>query len=59
MENTRKYLSIDDIGKYYLPISKKKIRAMVKENLDVTMIGGRMYVDRIALENLLSNSFSK
>ena len=50
----RKYLNISDIQTEYLPISKKKIREFVKEHLYVKMIGGRIYVERAALETLLS-----
>lgn len=56
IENTvRKYLAISDIQREYLPISKKKIRELVKEHLYVKFIGGRIYVERAALEALLSN----
>ena len=51
----RKYISIDDIHKEYLPIGKKKIRALVKKYLQVKTIGNRMYIDRDALERLLSD----
>ena len=51
----RKYVSIDDIHKEYLPVGKKRIRMLVKKYLNVKMIGGRIYVDREALEKLLSN----
>lgn len=56
-ENTvvRKYLNIDNIQKEYLPISKKKIRIFVKLYLPVKQIGGRIYVEREALEDLLSD----
>ena len=56
MELKRKYISIDDIAKEYLPISKKKIRAFVWKYVPVKLIGGRMYVEREALEGLLSNA---
>lgn len=55
----RKYLSINDIQTEYLPISKKKIREFVKEHLYVKMIGGRIYVERAALETLLSSGKSQ
>ena len=42
MELKRKYLTIDEVQQEYLPISKKKIRSLMKENLSVRMIGGRM-----------------
>ena len=51
----RKYLSIDDIQKEYLPVSKKKIRVFVKKYLPVKLIGGRMFAERDALERLLSD----
>ena len=55
----RKYLNISDIQTEYLPISKKKIRELVKEHLYVKMIGGRIYVERAALEDLLSGGKSQ
>ncbi len=51
----RKYISIDDIQKEYLPIGKKRIRALVKKYLQVKMIGNRMYIERESFERLLSN----
>jgi len=36
-------------------VSKKKIRSLVKKYLQVKFIGGRMYVEREALERLLSD----
>lgn len=38
-----------------MPISKKKIRTLVKMYLPVKCIGGRIYVERAALEGLLSD----
>lgn len=55
----RKYLSIADIQNDYLPISRKKIREFVKEHLNVRLIGGRLYVERAALETLLSHGKSQ
>lgn len=52
----RKYLTIGDIQKEYLPISSKKLRAWVKDNLPVKHIGRRLYVERSTLEALLSSS---
>ena len=51
----RKYLSIDDIQNEYLPVSKKKIRSFAKQYLNAKMIGGRLYVERESLENLLAD----
>lgn len=53
---TRKYLSIVDIQREYLPISKKKIREFVKKYLNIKIIGGRIYVERDLLEALLGNA---
>ena len=55
----RKYLTISDIQREYFPISKKKIREFVKEHLNVKYIGGRIYVERAALETLLSSGKSQ
>ena len=55
MTLTRKYLNIDDIQKEYLPVSTKKIRSLVKKYLPVKMIGGRLFVSRYDLEQLLSD----
>jgi hypothetical protein len=43
------------VQQQYLPISKKKIRSFVQKYLAVKMIGGRIYVEREALERLLSD----
>lgn len=51
----RKYISIDEIQKEYLAVSKKKIRALVKGYLPVKVIGSRIFTDRDALEQLLSD----
>ena len=56
MEIKRKYLTIDEVQQEYLPISKKKIRSLMKENLSVRMIGGRMYIERVELERLLAST---
>ena len=50
-----KYVSIDNIQKEYLPISKKKIRNLAKQYLNPKMIGGRLYVERKSLEMLLTD----
>ena len=52
----RKYLTIADIQKQYLPISKKKIREFVKKYLNIKIIGGRIYVERELLEGLLKDT---
>jgi hypothetical protein len=54
-KSKRKYLTIGDIQKKYLPISSKKLRAWIKENLPIKHIGRRIYVERAALETFLSS----
>lgn len=49
----RKFLSIDDIQREYLPVSKKRIRMFVKKYLPAKVIGSRIFVERTALERLL------
>lgn len=49
----RAYLSINEIYNEYLPVSKKKLRVYVKD-LPYRKIGGRIYVEREAFENWLS-----
>lgn len=44
----RAYLSIEEIAKEYLPMSRKKIRELVIKNLPYRKIGGRIYVARDA-----------
>ena len=55
----RKYLTISEIQREYLPLSNKKIREFVKEHLYVKKIGNRIYVERTALEALLSSGKSQ
>ena len=54
----RKSLSIADIQKEYLPISKKRLRIMVKKHLDTKTIGNRLFVEREQLEALLNSDIS-
>ena len=53
-DTKRKYLTISDIQKEYLPLSKKKIRELVKQHTPIKIIGGRIYVERSSLEAFLS-----
>ena len=54
----RKYVSIDEIATEYLPISKKRLRVLVKEYLPYKQIGGRIFTERKALEDFLSDNSS-
>ena len=49
------YITIDEIQKQILPISKKRIRQFVKKYLSAKMIGNRIFVNREELEQVLSN----
>ena len=51
----RQYLTISDIQNEYLPISKKKIRILVKKYLPTRMLGNRIFVERQKLEELLAS----
>ena len=51
----RKYLSVCEIQDEYLPICKKKIRNIIKDNISYKCIGGRMYVERCLLEDFLKD----
>ena len=51
----RKYLTINEIQKEYLPVSKKRIRTFVKKYLNVKIIGNRIFIDREHLESLLDS----
>ena len=52
----RAYLSIEEIAKEYLPMSRKKIRELVIKNLPYRKIGGRIYVSREAIEEWLKEN---
>lgn len=51
----RKYIGIGDIQKEYLPMSKKRIRMMVKKHLAVKKIGNKLFVDRTEFEDFLKS----
>jgi len=51
----RQYVTIAEIQEEYLPISKKKIRVLVKKYLPTRMLGNRIFVDRLKLEELLAS----
>ena len=52
----RKYLTINDIQREYLPLSKKRIRIFIKKYLSTKTIGNRLFVEREALEAILNDS---
>lgn len=44
--NTTDWITVADVQKQYLPISKKAIRRILKENLDVARTGKKILVER-------------
>ena len=50
MEQKTKWIDVNGIQKEYLPISKKKIRKIITENLDVVRTSGKLLVERAQLE---------
>jgi len=54
-EKSRLFLTVEEIQQEYLPVSKKKIRSLVKKYLPVKIMGGRIYTNRKDLEQLLNN----
>ena len=54
-KNQSALVSITEISKAYLPISRKRIRKFVSIYLDPIRIGNRLFVDRAKLEALLND----
>lgn len=50
---TTDWIDVSTIQREFLPISKKKIRAIIKENLDVTFVGTKMLVEKSQLISFL------
>ena len=45
-QNTTEWIDVNEIQEKYLPISKKAIRRVLKENLDVARTGKKILVER-------------
>lgn len=56
-ENTTQWIDVNYIQQHYLPISRKAIRKMLKENLDIARTGKKLLVERKQLEAFLRNDF--
>lgn len=54
-KNSTQWVDVDYIQKNILPISKKVIRKMLKENLDIVRTGKKILVERKQLEDFLRN----
>ncbi|MBQ8281725.1 MAG: hypothetical protein IJZ25_04930 [Lachnospiraceae bacterium] len=55
-ERTTQWVDVNEIQKRYLPISKKAIRKLLKDNLDVARTGKKILVERTQLEDFLRNN---
>lgn len=54
-EKNTQWVDVNYIQQHYLPISKKAIRRMLKENLDIARTGKKILVERKQLEEFLRN----
>lgn len=54
-EKCTQWVDVNYIQQHYLPISKKVIRKMLKDNLDVARTGKKILVERKQLEDFLRN----
>ena len=45
-QNTTEWIDVNEIQQKYLPISKKAIRKILKENLDIAKTGKKILVER-------------
>jgi len=54
-EKNTQWVDVNFIQQHYLPISKKAIRRMLKENLDIARTGKKILVERKQLEEFLRN----
>ena len=54
-EKNTQWVDVNFIQQHYLPISKKAIRRMLKENLDIARTGKKLLVERKQLEEFLRN----
>ena len=55
-KNTTQWVDVNYIQQPYLPISKKAIRKILKENLDIARTGKKFLVERKQLEDFLRNN---
>ena len=53
--NSTQWVSVSEIQRLYLPLSKKKIRELICKNLDVVRAGNKLIVERKQLEAFLRN----
>ena len=56
-EKATQWIDVNYIQQHYLPISKKAIRKIIKENLDIAKTGKKLLVERAQLEEFLRNGY--
>ena len=56
-EKSTQWIDVNEIQEKYLPLYKKAIRKILKENLDVARTGKKILVERKQLEEFLRNEF--
>ena len=56
-KKSTQWIDVNEIQEKYLPISKKAIRKILKENLDVARTGKKILVERHQFLAFLRNEF--
>lgn len=54
---SKKWITVSEIQREYLPLGKKRIRKLICENLDVTRAGNKLLVEREQLLSFLRKEF--
>ena len=56
-QNATEWIDVNEIQEKYLPISKKAIRKILKEHLDIAKTGKKILVERKQFLDFLRNEF--
>lgn len=56
MQNNSLYITVKEVQQFYLPISIKKIRKILTDNVPIFRAGNKILVNREALEEFLKNN---
>ena len=56
-QNDTEWIDVSEIQEKYLPISKKAIRKILKEHLDIARTGKKILVERKQFLDFLRNEF--
>lgn len=56
-QNATEWIDVSEIQEKYLPISKKAIRKILKEHLDIARTGKKILVERKQFLDFLRNEF--